>query len=194
MTLFDEDLVAEAIAASTPETVAVPPVELRIVPDHSYVKKLKGSGCAHVLGDGRVCGGARHAFLHNAPSLNTLGVRSGWQAMDTALKAWRAGMAVKLHESGLPRGLDSVLVEGVMTFPTRAKRDQGNHRYFLEKALGDALQKGNVDTRWWQDEPVAGGWLDDDDWSRYEFGNLAFRYERGVRAIDLRIFPNALAR
>jgi hypothetical protein len=52
----------------------------------------------------------------------------------------------------------------------------GNYRVLLEKALGDALK--------------VGGWLDDDDWSRYEFGGLAYAYERGVSRTRLIIFPS----
>lgn len=192
--MFDDDLVADAIAASNRPTID--PVELVIRPEHSYVAPPKGKrGCRHVLDDSRNCGAAQFAFIHNLPSLNQLGVRSGWFTMDGALKMWRAGLAGHLRESGLPRGLDSVLVEGVATFPTRGKRDQGNHRYFVEKALGDALQNGNVGTRKTilPGDEIEGGWLTDDDWMHYEFGNLAFRYVKGERSISLRIMPNALA-
>jgi hypothetical protein len=58
-----------------------------------------------------------------------------------------------------------------------AVADQGNFRYFIEKALGDAL--------------VAGGWLADDDWDHYEFGGLAKTYERGESWIKLMIMPVA---
>jgi hypothetical protein len=58
------------------------------------------------------------------------------------------------------------------------------------------LVRGNVETRtvMLPSEVIEGGWLEDDDWSRYEFGNLAFRYVRGERALTLRLMPNALAR
>jgi hypothetical protein len=65
-------------------------------------------------------------------------------------------------------------VEGQCTFPDRTRRDQGNHRFMLEKAMGDAL--------------VAGGWLEDDDWSRYEFGGLSAVYEKGVSRTRLMVF------
>jgi hypothetical protein len=63
-----------------------------------------------------------------------------------------------------------------MTFPDRRRRDEGNFRFFLEKALGDAL--------------VSGGWLADDDGARFSFGSVAFRYERGVRRVRLSLFPS----
>jgi hypothetical protein len=71
-----------------------------------------------------------------------------------------------------------------MCFPDRRRRDQGNHRFIVEKALGDAL--------------VAGGWLPDDTWEHYEFGGLAMRVERGESWTRLMLFPSggvhALAR
>jgi hypothetical protein len=45
----------------------------------------------------------------------------------------------------------------------------------VEKAMGDAL--------------TTGGYLEDDDWSRYEFGGLAYRYEKGVSRTRLLVFP-----
>jgi hypothetical protein len=59
-----------------------------------------------------------------------------------------------------------VYVEGEMTFPDRHKRDQGNFRFIVEKALGDALQQAGV--------------IADDDWDSYEFGGLSKTYEKGV--------------
>jgi hypothetical protein len=183
-TLFDdsvdEALVADAIAASN--RTSIEPVTIEHRPDHSYRKGPKGSrGCKQPMPDGRDCGAARFAPVHNVPTLNEVGAAQDWRTFSSAIKPWRAWLAGALADSGLPRGLDSVLVEGVMTFPTRAKRDQGNHRYFVEKALGDALVRGNVETRtvMLPSEVIEGGWLEDDDWSRYEFGNLAFRYVRG---------------
>jgi hypothetical protein len=82
-----------------------------------------------------------------------------------------------LEASGLPKGLRRVVVEGEVSFPDRAKRDQGNYRVLLEKVLGDVL--------------VDGGWLDDDDWDRYEFGNLQRRDEGRVSRTRLMLFPQA---
>ena len=93
-------------------------------------------------------------------------------------QAWQAILLDLLRGSDLPTGLERVLVEGEVTFPTAAKRDQGNFRVIIEKAMGDALQQG--------------GYLPDDDWSRYEFGNLQRRVVRGVSATRLMIFPLAL--
>jgi hypothetical protein len=64
---------------------------------------------------------------------------------------------------------------GLCCFPDRIRRDQGNFRYFIEKALGDAL--------------VAGGWLEfgglaDDDWDHYEFGGMTREDLRARRVLD----------
>lgn len=79
------------------------------------------------------------------------------------------------RDGELPHGMARVLVEGAVTFPDRIRRDQGNYRSTIEKFLGDAL--------------VEGGWIPDDDWSHYEFGNLERRYEKGVRRVTLTMFP-----
>ena len=48
----------------------------------------------------------------------------------------------------------------MLRFPARRRRDSGNYRVMLEKALGDAL--------------VEGGWLPDDTPEHYEFGGVTF--------------------
>ena len=63
-----------------------------------------------------------------------------------------------------------------MCFPTRVRRDQGNYRFILEKALGDALKEG--------------GWLEDDNWALFEFGNLGYVYEKGRSWTEVVIFPS----
>ncbi len=141
----------------------------------STVKPIKRQGCAR-------CGAAKgdRSHIGAPPSMNAFG--SGDPALYMGLKIrWQSLLADLLNESGLPRGLAQVMVEGEVTFPDRGRRDQGNFRVLLEKTLGDALVGG------WEDVP--GGWLDDDDWSRYEFGNLAYRYEAGVSRTRLMLFP-----
>jgi hypothetical protein len=172
-TAIDHTLVADAIAASTaPRTY-----EIRHTPDHAYVKDAR-RGCAAPTP--ARCGHAKAHPVHHLPSLNTFGSGADHFAYQTAKHHWQTWLIEALTATGLPKPLDSILVEGTCCFPTRAPRDQGNHRYFIEKALGDALE--------------AGGWLENDDWSRYEFGNLAFRYAKGERWTELRFFPNALQR
>jgi hypothetical protein len=146
------------------------PVELVHELDHRFQRRAK-RGCG-------VCGRAKTHITHAgaAPSLNVLG--SGNQfAFQAHKRAWQDRLVELLERADLPRPLARVVAEGEVTFPDRIRRDQGNHRFMLEKALGDALTEG--------------GWLPDDDWTRYEFGGLAARYERGVSRTRLMLFPTA---
>lgn len=165
------------------------PVELVVVRDHGYKSKgPRTRGCA-------ICGRAKSDRGHMGapPSLRVLG--SGNEFEYQALKkAWQQLLAELLDQSGLPRGLGRVLAEGECTFPDRIRRDQGNHRFMVEKALGDALVSGSPPPDRGgrtAGPPVAGGWLTDDDWTRYEFGGLAHRYEKGVHRLRLELFPGA---
>lgn len=145
------------------------PVTLEVVRDHAFEKQAK-RGCG-------VCGGAKTAICHAGapPSMNVLG--SGNQFVYQAhKKAWQEALIVQLEQADMPRPVNRVVVEGEVTFPDRRKRDQGNHRFFLEKALGDAL--------------VTGGWLADDDWERFEFGGLAQAFEKGVSRTRLLVFSS----
>lgn len=127
------------------------------------------------------CGKAKldPCHLGTGGSFNAFGSGGGghagagqWQGIKAQ---WEKVLDAKLREVGLPLGLGGVFVEGRMTFPDRAARDQGNFRVVLEKALGDVLQSG--------------GWLEADDWTRYEFGGLAYAYVAGVSRTELRIYP-----
>jgi hypothetical protein len=146
------------------------PVEIQITRHHAYKKRPSGRGC-------EVCGAAKTAVEHlgSSDSLNVLG--SGNQfAYQNLKKAWAEALTLALEQSGLPRGeCTRIVVEGEMCFPDRRRRDQGNHRFIVEKALGDAL--------------VASGWLPDDDWSRYEFGGLSMVYAKGESWTRLVLFP-----
>lgn len=100
---------------------------------------------------------------------------AGTQAYKGVKDTWEAILTDLLNVSGLPRGLARVSVEGTVVFPDAGERDQGNFRVIIEKALGDALERG--------------GWIDRDDWSRYEFGQLTMAVEPGVSATRLVLFP-----
>lgn len=126
------------------------------------------------------CGLSKHDPIHlGAPESFNVFASSGWSVYQTAKKRWATVLTPLLEEAGMPKGLAGVMVEGEATFPDRAARDQGNYRVILEKALGDVLQEG--------------GWITSDDWTRYSFGDLAYRYERGVSRTRLMIFPRAAA-
>lgn len=123
------------------------------------------------------CGRAKHDPCHyGAPSsLNVFGSgnpRHYWQVK----QRWERILRPLLEAVDLPRPMASVMVEGEATFPDRTKRDQGNHRVVIEKAMGDVL--------------VTGGWLEGDDWERYSFGNLEQRYVKGESATRLYLFPS----
>lgn len=99
---------------------------------------------------------------------------------------WQRILATHLEAVGLPRGQQRIEAEGIVTFPDRANRDQGNFRVILEKALGDALVDGSEKAN------VPGGWLDDDNWDAYEFGALRMRVVPGVSATQLTLTPTHL--
>jgi hypothetical protein len=94
-----------------------------------------------------------------------------------AVDRWADALRPLLATSGLPTGLERVVVEGEVSFGDGRERDQGNHRVIVEKALGDAL--------------VRDGYLPADTWSRYEFGGLQRRDEPGVSRTRLLLFPSA---
>lgn len=133
------------------------------------------------------CGGAKHDPAHYGapPSLNVLGSGDPF-TFQRIKEEWSALLAGALEASGLPRDLGRVLAEGEATFPDRQRRDQGNYRVLIEKALGDVLVNGS------EKAGIAGGWLPDDDWSRYEFGGLAYNHEPGVSRTRLMLFPAPL--
>lgn len=123
------------------------------------------------------CGLPKNAQHHLGapPSMNAWG-RSGDGFKYMNIKdQWQEVFKSRLEEARLPKGLRRVYAEGEATFPDRARRDQGNFRVLIEKALGDALTKG--------------GWLEDDDWSSYEFGNLTQVHEAGQAATRIVLFP-----
>jgi hypothetical protein len=160
------------------------PVEIEIRRDHPFRKRdkrwdekqqkqIQPPGCAQ-------CGWAKHHLNHLGapPSLNEGGSGMNRMAFQTLKKAWQSALTLHLRASGLERGLAGVTVEGLIGFPTRAERDQGNHRWMVEKALGDAL--------------VSGGWLQSDCFfpvCRYEFGGLQAVHHPGESWIRLSLFP-----
>lgn len=148
------------------------PVQVEHVKDHAFVK-WGGRSC-------RSCGHAKTHPDHHGypPSLNVLGDGNRF-AYRNMKEGWEERFAELLTETELPRPVARIVVEGVITFPDRRRRDQGNHRFLLEKALGDAL--------------VAGGWLEDDAWDQYEFGGLQQQYRKGEAALSLLLFPTERA-
>lgn len=106
-------------------------------------------------------------LVYNAvpPSLNTTGTRgSHWKA-HRAKKQWQETLGWLLIASELPCGLESVEASAILRFPVQRRRDEGNFRWLLEKALGDAL----VDTQH----------IADDTPDRYRFFGVEFDQETG---------------
>ncbi len=85
-----------------------------------------------------------------------------------AKKEWQQQLGTALMAAGVPRGLSKVTATATLTFPVRRRRDEGNLRMVLEKALGDIL--------------VEGGWLADDVEGAFEFSKLTIAPERGDSA------------
>jgi hypothetical protein len=99
------------------------------------------------------------------PSLNTI-AQTNWHRWYREKRAWQTILESYLMASNTKRGLYSgCTVHGSLRFPTRRRRDEGNFRSLLEKALGDAL--------------VNGRWIPDDTFSHYRFGRLSFEDEVG---------------
>jgi hypothetical protein len=92
------------------------------------------------------------------PSLNKVGFQSHWTKARKAKRDWEQWLSIALLEQRVPRGLKRVEATATLRFKVRRRRDEGNHRALLEKALGDVLQ--------------AGGWLADDTPDFYRFGQL----------------------
>lgn len=153
------------------------PVHFSIELDHPY--KSKGErrpGCA-------VCGESKYADCHmgRPPTLNHV-AGIDWRQWKSMKEAWQRVMLQGIHSTGLQKGLESVMVECTVCFPTRGGRDEGNLRWMPEKALGDAL--------------VQGGWLPDDTFwprARYQFGPLIGRHTPGREALEIMLFPVAAA-
>lgn len=98
------------------------------------------------------------------PSLNAEG-RSHPKAQHRIKKDMQEQLEVLLMSCGLPRDLNRVEAWAEMRFPTRKRRDEGNFRWMLEKALGDALTNGR--------------WLADDTADQYRFYLVKFDPEPG---------------
>lgn len=143
------------------------PIEIVHTRHHQFAKK---AGTKTVCG---ICGESRFMPQHGPVSLNQFGKNKSSFLYNQAKQAWQRELIGLLTEAEMPRSLH-VLVEGQMCFSDRQLRDQGNYRFFIEKALGDALQ--------------AGGWLGNDTWDAYEFGQLAKTHKSGESWVRLLLF------
>lgn len=92
------------------------------------------------------------------PSFNAVGLRSHWAVGRTEKQRWEGFLGIALMEQGVPRRLKRVSATATLRFKQRRRRDSGNFRPLIEKALGDIL--------------VAAGYLPDDTPDLYRFGEL----------------------
>lgn len=108
------------------------------------------------------------------PSINASGVgaSSGWQRFHRLKQKWEGMIYIALLEAKVPKGLNSVTASAQLTFPTRRRRDEGNFRALLEKALGDTLQLG---------------WIPDDTPRYYRFNEVTFEAEKGDATTVIRL-------
>jgi hypothetical protein len=106
------------------------------------------------------------------PSLNAVAGRGNRFAFIGAKRKWQTLLGTLLMAECVPRDLDRVEATAVLSFPTRRRRDEGNYRALLEKALGDAL--------------VEGGWLSDDTSEQFRFGALDFQIGEPLTELTLR--------
>jgi len=123
------------------------------------------------------CGKAKAHRDHMGapPSFNVLG--SGSQKTYISLKKqWQPVLIDLIEQSGLPKGLSCVMVDGEVSYPDSQKRDEDNAVALVRKFLNDALQKG--------------GWVDEDVWGRCKFGELVRADEPGISRLRLWLFPS----
>lgn len=94
------------------------------------------------------------------PSFNAVGLHSHWTQGRRHKRDWQERCEIALMEQRVPRGLKLVEASAKLSFRVNRRRDEGNFRVILEKALGDAL--------------VNGRWLPDDTPEHYRFGAVEF--------------------
>jgi len=142
------------------------------------IHRKKGGICAFKQQNMCVrCGKARNHRDHLGapPSFRVLG--SGSQRAYIGLKTtWQPILIDLLEQSGLPKGLQRVMVDGEVSYPDSQERDEDNAVALVRKFLGDAL--------------VQGGWLSSDVWGRHKFGELVRADEPGVSRLRLTLFPS----
>jgi hypothetical protein len=179
------------------DSTLLKPVQLTQVRVCHFKKKpceLCGKGKAHAMHSPKAtatckgkwprgcltCGRNKGDYAHFGapPSFNVWSGQgsTGTMAYKGLKDQWQKLLLGLLLESPLGR-MTRVYVEGEITFPdAKSDRDQGNFRVLIEKALGDAL--------------VEGGYIRDDGWDQYQFGQLLMRLEPGESATRLMLFPH----
>lgn len=158
----------------------IEPVQIKITRHHEYKKGTRGC---------QVCKGAKYAPQHlgHSESVNSI-IGGGHFIYQSQLKGWKEAICLALVETELPKPCSRIYVQGTMCFPRKYNKgpDQGNHRFIVEKAMGDALENGygystgskKKGTYEWH-QVIPGGWVKNDDWKTYEFSDLAYEMRPG---------------
>lgn len=107
------------------------------------------------------------------PSLNRVGSRGSFREFARVKKRWEYDLWLLCTKRGRPK-CKHVQASAVLTFPTRRRRDEGNYRPMVEKALGDALQ--------------AAGWISDDTPDQFIFAELTFDPELGPNRTTITLY------
>lgn len=104
------------------------------------------------------------------PSYNRT-AHAHWTVNRSVKQDWQQRCEIVLMEARVSRGLELVTATARLFFKERRRRDEGNFRVILEKALGDALTNG--------------GWLPDDTPDHYRFGAVELLAPSSVPMTEL---------
>lgn len=99
------------------------------------------------------------------PSFNAVGSRGGQMAFHRKKKEWQTIFETLLMSTGFPRDWEEINAVVRLTFPEKRRRDEGNFRSLIEKALADAL--------------VNGGWIEDDTPEHFFLERVHFEQQTG---------------
>lgn len=135
-------------------------VRLTHVSDHLFeLKKSTNKKIKHVCA---ICGEDRRDARHGLLSFNKFGSGANRFVYQKVKKSWGDAWLLRLGDTALPRPCRRIEAMGRISFPSDPpagrSRDEENYRYPLSKFLADSL--------------TAGGYLKDDDWSRFRFREL----------------------
>src|ERR1041384_7167724 len=120
------------------------PVELYLERRHAFNKKQPNPVTGKKRVGCEVCGAGKLKPVHlGAPPTLNERQKINRMAYQSMKDAWTDAMADLVRASSLAP-CEAVYVEAQVGFPTRAKCDEGNTRWMLEKALGDALVREGV--------------------------------------------------
>jgi Holliday junction resolvase RusA-like endonuclease len=107
------------------------------------------------------------------PSMNAKasGYGANHHVASRTKRTWEGVMMAMLLKAKLPKDLAWVRVNMELRFPDKRRRDEGNFRMVVEKALGDVMQRM--------------GYISDDTPDIYRFGSVTFDPEKGPKRMIL---------